>query len=142
MGIILPFSYFGALVLLLVPLQIQTADLIVNITGVLNDQGKIRAGLFLDPTQFPEGKPIKSVIIDASTKAVEVRFDGLSPGKYAIAIFHDENYNGRVDKNIFGLPKESYGFSNNVRGVLRPPNFEEAAILLETTDKTISVQLR
>ena len=55
----------------------------------------------------------------------------LPPGTYAIGIFHDVNLNNKMDNNLFGIPKEQYGFSNNARAFLGPPAFEAAAFMLE-----------
>ena len=59
----------------------------------------------------------------------------LPPGTYAIGIFHDINLNNRMDNNLFGIPKEQYGFSNNARAFFGPPAFGAAAFELkgETT---------
>ena len=43
------------------------------------------------------------------------QFNDIPPGTYAIAVFHDENANGKLDKNFLGIPCEGYGASNNVR---------------------------
>ena len=51
----------------------------------------------------------------------------LPAGTYAIGIFHDVNLNNKMDNNLFGIPKEQYGFSNNARSFLGPPAFEAAA---------------
>jgi uncharacterized protein (DUF2141 family) len=53
--------------------------------------------------------------------------DGMLPhGEYAIAVFVDLNGNGKMDKNFLGIPKEQYGFSNNVMGRMAAPSFEQA----------------
>ncbi|HEX7493878.1 MAG TPA: DUF2141 domain-containing protein [Bacteroidales bacterium] len=49
----------------------------------------------------------------------------LSPGKYAIRYYHDENMNGKMETNLVGKPTEGYGFSNNVIGKFGPPPFEK-----------------
>ena len=51
----------------------------------------------------------------------------LPPGTYAIGIFHDANLNNRLDNYFFGVPREQYGFSNDARGFLGPPSFDDAA---------------
>ena len=55
----------------------------------------------------------------------------LPPGTYAIGIFHDVNLNNKMDNNLFGVPKEQYGFSNNARALFGPPDFENAAFVLK-----------
>ncbi|GEA12408.1 DUF2141 domain-containing protein [Alteromonas sp. KUL49] len=44
------------------------------------------------------------------------------PGEYALRYFHDENDNGQMETNMFGIPTEGYGFSNNAQ-----PNFGPAS---------------
>ncbi len=58
--------------------------------------------------------------------SVTTVFADIPEGEYSISVFHDENKNGEIDKNSFGIPKESYGFSNNIMGMFGPPSFEEA----------------
>jgi len=45
---------------------------------------------------------------------------------YTIAIFHDVNDNGKMDKNFVGVPKEPYGFSNNAKSKWGPPKYWSA----------------
>lgn len=55
----------------------------------------------------------------------------LPPGTYAIGIFHDVNLNNKMDNNLFGIPREQFGFSNNARAFFGPPAFEAAAFELK-----------
>jgi uncharacterized protein (DUF2141 family) len=65
---------------------------------------------------------------------------GLTPGKYAVAVFHDANGKRRLD--IFaGIPREGYGFSRNPRFKPRAPTFDEAAIdLPQSTNTEIAIR--
>lgn len=36
------------------------------------------------------------------------------------------NGNKKLDKNFLGIPKEQYGFSNNVMGRMSPPTLDQA----------------
>jgi len=67
----------------------------------------------------------------------EVSFDSIYPGKYAIQLYHDENQNGKLDMNLIGIPKESYGSSNNVKPILGPPKFEKMLFSLTENKKVI-----
>jgi uncharacterized protein (DUF2141 family) len=49
----------------------------------------------------------------------------LPEGTYAVAVYQDLNQNAQLDSNVFGIPTEPYGFSNNVRPKLRAPSFDE-----------------
>ena len=54
-----------------------------------------------------------------------ISFDSISPGKYAIQFFHDENENQKMDFNLIGIPKEKFGSSNDVKPIFGPPKFEK-----------------
>ena len=77
-----------------------------------------------------------SWVISYSSK---ISFDSISPGKYAIQFFHDENENQKLDLNLIGIPKESYGSSNDVKPVLGPPKFEKMLFNLTENKKVIMV---
>ena len=54
--------------------------------------------------------------------------ENLQPGTYAVAVYHDLNGNGELDRTTLGPPDEPYGFSNDARGTFGPPKFDKAAI--------------
>ena len=76
-------------------------------------------------------------MVDANNKVVAQKIEGISekkstvliknvkPGQYAIRFFHDENSNGKMDTGTFGIPTEGYGFSNDARGFMGPPDLED-----------------
>jgi uncharacterized protein (DUF2141 family) len=51
-----------------------------------------------------------------------------TPGRYALAGLHDEDDDGGMDKDMFGLPQEGYTFSKDARPSISPPSFESAAV--------------
>ena len=69
---------------------------------------------------------IDGVIEDVNTGVVTYTFE-LPMGTYAIGIFVDANYNNKMDRNFFGVPKEQYGFSNDAKGNFGPPSFKDAS---------------
>jgi uncharacterized protein (DUF2141 family) len=72
--------------------------------------------------------------------AVEVRFDALPSGDYAVAVIHDSNGNGRLDMRWFPWPKpkEGAGVSNGASG--GPPKWRDAKLALDA-DRTVDVTL-
>ena len=69
---------------------------------------------------------IQGVIEDVEVGNATYTFD-LPNGTYAIGIFVDTNYNNKMDRNFFGVPKEQYGFSNDAKGSFGPPSFKDAS---------------
>lgn len=88
-----------------------------------------------------QGKQFKGVFIDTKKPNTKYTFENLADGQYAVAIFHDENENGIIDKNMFGAPTEAYGFSRNARGTFSAPSFEEAKIDLKE-NKSIEIWIK
>ena len=69
-------------------------------------------------------------------------FENLPAGRYAVAVYHDENGDDRYNKSWIGLPLEPYGFSNNKQFVVSPPDFEEASVEVQQQDVEIAIVLR
>ena len=59
-----------------------------------------------------------------AAQAGAIRIGGMAPGTYALAVIHDENGNGRLDK-FMAIPREGFGFSRNPAIRMGPPRFEE-----------------
>ncbi len=59
-------------------------------------------------------------------KDVSFEFSDIKPGTYAIAVIHDENRNGELDSNFFGIPTEGYGFSSGAEVTKSSPSFSDA----------------
>ena len=76
------------------------------------------------------------------TGAVTVQFKDLPYGTYTIAIFHDINDNGALDTNLFGVPKEPYGFSNNARSKWGAPKYEMARFELQQRELTMQASVK
>jgi len=53
-------------------------------------------------------------------------FADVAPGEYAVSVFHDENSNGKLDRNFMGMPKEGVGASDDAVGHFGPPKYDDA----------------
>lgn len=99
-----------------------------TVTGLRSVKGEVVACLTMRPDTFPECQrdpDAKAVRVPAAA-IVQIDFGPVPAGRYAIALFHDENGNGRLDKRLM-LPREGYGFSRNAPVVMGPPRFGRAA---------------
>jgi uncharacterized protein (DUF2141 family) len=107
-------------------------SLTVEITGLRNNTGKIMLQVF-------DGKEriIDQQMSDIKDKKVTILVNGLSPGKYAVRFYHDENLNQTMEANLVGKPTEGYGFSNNVTGKFSMPPFEKWLFDLNEDKKII-----
>ena len=116
------------------------ANLKVDIHNVVQNKGSVYVALFKPGKEFPEGKPVEGKKIDATHSQLQTTFS-VEPGEYAIAIFHDENGNGKMDKKLFGIPKEPYGFSNNFRPKMSAPKFKDCQFNVNHDGTKISITL-
>lgn len=131
------------LVTLHASLSANTAGAIeVTITGLRNQNGVIRCGLFSSATTFPLGGPAQGRTLPITGGGAVCVFSNLPAGAYAVSVNHDENRNGKTDTNLVGIPTEGWAISNNVRPTLRPPRFHEAQLNLaagQTVRQTLRV---
>jgi uncharacterized protein (DUF2141 family) len=119
-----------------------TYDLEVQVEGIPNTKGTLFIGLFNSTATFPNyGKQYKGVVVTHEGKSHVYKFKNLPKDTYALAIYHDENKNGKLDKNLFGAPTEAYGFSNNARETFSAPSFEAAKVVLDR-DKKCQIRIK
>lgn len=118
-------------------------NLKVVVTGVRGTEGALLISLFNKADGFPSEstKAIKKEKIPIQPGALEVIFNDLPIGNYAIAILHDENNNLKMDTRLLVLPKEGYGFSNDASARFGPPSYTQAMFYFPTTT-TIRIQVR
>jgi uncharacterized protein (DUF2141 family) len=133
-----------AVVMIVLPLSVEAGELRITVDGIRSPHGTVLIGLYDRPASFGravEASAKEGFLVDPDRfAAVALRanaalkgavvFSNLEPGRYAAIAFHDENGNGKLDKNFLGVPTEPYGFSNAAQGFLGPPTFDAAAVAL------------
>ena len=99
----------------------------VEVSGFRNDKGQLGCSLFNGPDGFPRdgSKVLRHMWAPIHGGRAQCVFPGVPAADYAVTIFHDENGNKKFDSNFVGYPLEGYGFSNNVKPMLKAPGFEE-----------------
>jgi uncharacterized protein (DUF2141 family) len=101
----------------------------VDLTGLRNKTGLVFVCMTAKPAAFPNGcetDPNRRVASIKAADAGPLILRDVPPGRYAIALLHDENGNKKMDKTLF-LPKEGFGFSRDAPVRMAPPKFEAAA---------------
>jgi uncharacterized protein (DUF2141 family) len=117
----------------------QNNALTVTITGIQNNSGKLMAEVYNS-----KGKFLKSAYKTTSTSikanTATVIFSDLPKSDYTVMVYHDQNGNGKLDKNFIGMPKEPVACSNNAKGFMGPPKYEDAKFSL-VTDSKITIKM-
>lgn len=124
-------ALFAALVSMTLPLGAQAdeaagGDIIVTVSTVRNTAGHIICALFDSAEAFDKRLPAMKVTVSAAAPSTDCVFHGVKAGTYAVTAIHDENDNGQLDKNFFGMPKEGYGVSNNHTYAMHGPAYGES----------------
>lgn len=99
--------------------------LTVSVTPVRSGGGNVFVALYDRANWLTPGRFKAYRQVPAHPGTVSATFSDLEPGRYSVAVFHDENANGRVDTNWMGLPSEGFGFSRKTP--LRVPSFSETS---------------
>lgn len=95
----------------------------LELTGLRSTKGLVQVCLTRDSARFPECD--KQALRTLPAAQPHLRIEGLPAGAYAVALFHDENRNGRLDTTM-GIPREGFGFSRNPPIRFGPPRFSAA----------------
>jgi uncharacterized protein (DUF2141 family) len=125
------------------PQSESPTSITVRVEGVEGTRGLLRISLFEAAEGFPERSELaaRTASLEPVGATAEVVFDDVAAGGWAVAVLHDENGNGRLDRNFLGIPKEGVGASNDaVRFGL--PKFEDARLQVSVDGATIVVKLK
>lgn len=93
-------------------------------------------------TEFMRPSRFQSRVDVRPDGTARVSFEDVPPGRYAISAFQDVNRDGRLTFGPpWGAPVEPWGYSRGARGVMGPPNFDDAAVRIGPEGAVISVAL-
>jgi uncharacterized protein (DUF2141 family) len=106
----------------------NTNTIKVDVVGLHSNDGEIYCALYSSADGFPDGfaKAARTATAKITNEQAVCDFPAAPPGDYAILVFHDENSNGKLDRNFMGMPKEGVGALNDAKGSFGPPKFADA----------------
>ena len=116
----------------------------VTVSGLRSAKGQVLACLTAQPRAFPDcakDPASHKLAVAVGTEAVRLDFGAVSPGRYAIALLHDENGNGKADMALF-MPREGFGFSRDAPVRFGPPRFDAAAFVVADVAIHQTVRMR
>ena len=119
--------------------QEKIFDLTINISGLNSNKGTLLVAVYDQKEAFLKKQFIGNTVKIKNKKSI-ITFKNLPKGEYAVSFLHDENDNKKMDTNFFGVPKEDYGCSNNAKGFMGPPKYEDAKFQL-TANKTVEIKI-
>ena len=128
--------YLPSIFLLFLSFSSWSGELKVTVENIKRE-GVLYMAVYDDKDVFESDRGDNSEqrpgIVGGLIMAVEAgRTEGvieLREGTYAIGFYIDKNQNEKIDTNFLGIPKEQFGFSNDVMGKFGPPSFEAASFV-------------
>lgn len=112
----------------------QNVKIAVSVSGLKSNSGTVKVGLYNSEGTFLK-TVYKSLSSEIKNDKAVVTFENLPVGEYAISTYHDENNNGKLDKNMMGIPTEDYAASNNAKGFMGPPAYKDAKFVINKDSK-------
>ncbi len=119
----------------------SSQSVVVKIDGLREAKGQILAFLFNNEDDFPtkRDRAFKTEKFNVTSSSMTFSFNGVPNGTYGVAVYHDENSNGKMDRNWYGTPKEGYGASNDATGTFGPPKFKDAKFDFKNSQDTVKI---
>ena len=100
----------------------------VVVSGIKDNTGSIRCGLFNSASTFPkDGQEVQGVEAPIANGQATCTFNNVPPGTYAVAYFKAAPGQTKMKTGMFGMPQDPYGFSRNATIGMGPPSFNSAA---------------
>lgn len=123
--------------------SLPTGEVSATVTGLRSAKGQVLACLTAQPSAFPacEKDPEAHTLIVPAKATLKLDFGAVPSGRYAIALIHDENANGKLDKRLM-IPREGFGFSRDAPVRMGPPSFGNAAFMVDSASEHLSIRMR
>ena len=122
----------------------STCTLTVVISSFQNSEGNAMVAVSNSSESYeqgPEGAFAKKMA-KVENALARLVFNDLPYGEYAVSLYHDQNSNGKMDKNSMGIPKEPYAFSNNARGMFGKPDWEKVSFELNSPENHVDINFK
>jgi uncharacterized protein (DUF2141 family) len=103
--------------------------IVLSVAGLETSRGVVHCHLYDEAEGFPDepDRAIDAVRVRPRNDRATCNFSNVKAGRYAVAVWHDVDGDGELDSNFLGIPQEPVGSSNDAKGWMGPPSFEDAA---------------
>jgi uncharacterized protein (DUF2141 family) len=121
----------------------RTAVLTVRVSQLRSNDGQVGCMLYASEKGFPTDPSAAAqkrwcAVADRVSTCL---FDPIAAGTYAVACFHDQNKNGKLDRGLFGIPTEDTVASNHAKGFMGPPSFDKAKFTFPGIAATLDLRM-
>lgn len=111
-------------------------------TNLRNGKGEVAFTVYADDRKrfLAKGGKLARIRVPAAAPTTTACFR-LPAGRYAIAIYHDENADHDFNRTLW-MPKEGFGFSNDAPTTLGLPSLDKVRFMLPAGGTTVRIRMR
>jgi len=121
---------------------VKPEGLTLIVTNLASATGPVVVGVYGSKNKFPDPKDqMKVYTFTPHDKQLSAQITDLPLGTYALAIYQDVNRNGKIDKNLIGIPTEPYAFSKNYKPIVKAPAFKDCSFDYMAKNDTVKMKM-
>ena len=117
----------------------------VHITNIRNTKGQLCLAIFADEVGFKTEKTswaLKCCKKDIMNGEFHIQIP-IQAGKWGFSVLDDENGTGKMEYNLFGIPREGFGFSNYYQKGLLKPHFDDFSFYVKKNEiKNLIIRMK
>src|SRR5262249_5102737 len=116
----------------------------VDVVSLHSSQGDVKCALFNSAVGFPDdsSRAVKLTSAKIEGNKASCSFADGAPGGYAVSVYHDEKSNGKLDRNFIGVQREGVGASNDAKGSMGPPHFDDAKFTYAGGARALTINIQ
>jgi uncharacterized protein (DUF2141 family) len=119
-----------------------SVPLTIIVTNLASPTGPVIVGVYSSKNKFPDPKDqLKQYKFTPHDTQLTAQITDLPVGTYAMAIYQDVNSNGKIDKNLIGIPTEPYAFSKNYKPTVKAPGFKDCCFDYQAKNDTVTMKM-
>jgi uncharacterized protein (DUF2141 family) len=116
--------------------------LTVIVDNLSSPDAPVVVGVYGPENRFPDTRDkLKEYRLKPRNGKFIARIKDLQYGEFALAVYQDINGDGKIDRNLIGIPREPFAFSNNYRPVTKAPSFRDCKFSYNSSTNTINISL-
>jgi len=127
---------------------VATADpvpgtITVDVLNLRAEQGWELCALYASAEGFPFdfARAVQHLRVPIQSGHASCVFSGVASGTYAISVVRDEDGTGLPVLDFLDLPKNGVGASNEARGFMGPPRFEDARFVFKGSALRMAIKM-
>ena len=122
------------------------AALTVHFIGLKTSQGAVMLAVYNSEAAYENSgtaseTATRTVKLEIKDGAAVTTLADLPAGQYAIKAFHDLNGDAKLNTNLFGIPTEPVGFSNDAPVHMHAPSWKETVFVVHAGENAISIHI-